>query len=522
MRRFIVLMLLAAIVLAAIPLYAQETSEPRFETTPCVFEVPEGYVVDCGNLIVPELRIPSAADSANTIRVAFARIRSRATSPALDPLIYLDGGPGGHTLVSGDVLIDYFDPFLDRRDVILFDQRGVGFSEPALDCPEAAQYFYAVLDGYLSPEEDAALNVPGNIDLFCRDRLVDQGVNLSAYNSRENAADVADLARALGYSQINLLGVSYGTRLGLTIMRDHPGVVRSAILDAVYPPQVNLFNEIIRNADRAFTTLFEGCAASPECGAAYPDLEQVFYDLVDDLNASPQTDWYYDDYTDTDYEVQVDGYLLINQLFGSLYSTTLIPSLPQAIYDAAEGNYAAFVEGSFYSLWSQQFFSTSMYDAVQCYEEAAFSSVSEALAIEGDFPQVLRDFYFGSAEYTYYICDSYGLDEADPLENEAVRASMPTLVTVGEYDPITPPAWAIETAAKLPFSFYYEYPGVGHSAYFGSECARRMALQFVEMPTVAPESACLDQMKAPAFRLPGQDDPSGAVWRPFMLTPGAP
>jgi hypothetical protein len=49
-----------------------------------------------------------------------------------------------------------------------------------------------------------------------------------------------------------------------------------------------------------------------------------------------------------------------------------------------------------------------------------------------------------------------------------------------------------------------------------------MALQFVEMPTVAPESACLDQMKAPAFRLPGQDDPSGAVWRPFMLTPGAP
>jgi pimeloyl-ACP methyl ester carboxylesterase len=73
--------------------------------------------------------------------------------------------------------------------------------------------------------------------LRCRDRLIQEGIDLSAYNSAASAADVNDLRIALGYDQVNLYGVSYGSRLALTVMRDYPGILRSVILDSTYPPE---------------------------------------------------------------------------------------------------------------------------------------------------------------------------------------------------------------------------------------------------------------------------------------------
>jgi pimeloyl-ACP methyl ester carboxylesterase len=73
----------------------------------------------------------------------------------------------------------------------------------------------------------------------CRDLLVSQGFDLTAYNSIANASDLNDLRQALGHAQWNLYGTSYGTRVALVTMRAYPDGIRSAVLDSVLPPQID-------------------------------------------------------------------------------------------------------------------------------------------------------------------------------------------------------------------------------------------------------------------------------------------
>ena len=73
-------------------------------------------------------------------------------------------------------------------------------------------------------------------------------------------------------AKINIYGVSYGTRWALEVMRRHPDLVRAAVLDGVYPPQVNGEQnepEIVR---RAFEQLYAECAADTLCRERHPDL----------------------------------------------------------------------------------------------------------------------------------------------------------------------------------------------------------------------------------------------------------
>lgn len=164
--------------------------------------------------------------------------------------------------------------------------------------------------------------------------LAAEGIDLKQYNTLTNAADLEDLRLALGYEQWNLLGSSYGTRLALTAMREYPQGIRSVVLDSTRPLQINE-SQTPADAERAFQTLFRGCAADPTCNAAYPDLERVFYDLVEQLNTKPVTLPGIDPFTGRTYDVLINGDTMISTLFQAMYSTEIIPLLPRAIYDAA-------------------------------------------------------------------------------------------------------------------------------------------------------------------------------------------
>jgi pimeloyl-ACP methyl ester carboxylesterase len=230
---------------------------PNFTSSSCDFIVPGGRDVTCGYLTVPEDR--TQPDGA-AVRLHVAVFLSESGNPAPDPVVYLEGGPGGEPL---ETLIftfeDYFAPYLTERDVIIFDQRGTGLSEPSLACPELVEASLEYLDDVLSDEEEADVYLGAMTD--CRERLLADGVNLAAYNSRENAADLNDLRIALGYDEWNLYGISYGTKLALTTMRDFPEGIRSVVLDSAYPLQTSLIIDVPANMDRAFDTLFAGCAA---------------------------------------------------------------------------------------------------------------------------------------------------------------------------------------------------------------------------------------------------------------------
>jgi len=471
---------------------------PRFEYTQCQFAVPAGQVVDCGYLTVLERHdIPGS----QPIRLHVAIFRTQSENPAPDPIVYLEGGPGGSALEAAPYAFNQnLAPFLANRDVIIFDQRGVGYSEPALDCPEVIELAYDTLDEDLSPEEAAARSVDAICD--CHDRLVSEGVNLRAYSSAESAADLNDLRVALGYEEWNLFGTSYGTRLALTAMRDYPEGIRSVILDATYPPQVSLYEEMAANMDRAFTVFFDGCAADPACSEAYPNLETVFYQLVDQLNASPVTFQVMQRLSGETYDVLFDGDALLGFLFQSLYATEVIPVLPKVVFDVREGNYEtlAVLLGSY--LAQMEFVSLGMQYSVQCGEEVRFSTPGDFAAAAAPYPE-LQGFLEGSptqGESLFTICEMWGAEEADPIENEPVWSDIPTLILAGEYDPITSPAWGELAAETLSNSFYYEFPGVGHGASVSGEaCPLYVALSFLDDPMSEPDTSCVAEMSGPAY-----------------------
>lgn len=281
--------------------------EPKFEPDICPFRLSEDYPVDCGYLRVPEDR--DEADS-DLIALAVAILRSSNPNKAPDPLIYLEGGPGGSAL--SDVSSWFQSPFLENRDIILIDQRGTGYSRPYLGC---------YVDEDVSEE---------SVDYarLCHEDLIAQGIRLNAYTSRENAADIADLRVALGYDEVNLLGISYGTRLALTVMRDHPQGIRSVILDSVYPPDAMGQNEQAFNFYMALKQMFTDCAADSACASAYPELETMLFNLVDAANENP---------------IEVDGEFysgddLLDLLFQALYDTNIIPYLPALIARTVDGD----------------------------------------------------------------------------------------------------------------------------------------------------------------------------------------
>lgn len=446
--------------------------------------------VTCGYLTVPADREDPATGD---IRLAVAIFKAEDDDPRPDPVVYLEGGPGGNALEAIDLSFDYLvEPFLDERDFIVFDQRGTGYSKPSMPCRDLDQLFMEV-DEDLTDEEyiQASLDAARK----CRDRLESTGVSTGLANSAENAADLEDLRIALGYEEWNLYGISYGTRLALTEMRDAPDGLRSVILDSTYPPEVDLVAGTIGSLDRAFNALFDDCAADEDCNDAFPGLKDVLLRTVQELNANPQM-------TEAgligETGILVTGDLLVNTLFQALYATEIIGDLPQVIYDVSDGDYAYLADLVYFFELSGQYFTTGMYLSTQCTEEVPFTSPEKVQEAAEQFPDFAGS-QMADAESYFELCDAWGAEPAGELENQPVESDVPTLVMAGRYDPITPPEWGKAVADRLETAYFFEFPMAGHGVIPSVSCAERVARLFLDDPTEEPSPSCLERMDPPAF-----------------------
>lgn len=473
----------------------------NFQPDACPFEVPRGVTVDCGYLYVPERR---ADPDSVEIELAVAVLRADSGQSRPDPIVYLAGGPGGSALdeLARDAETWLAYPFRQDHDLVFVDQRGTGYSYPSLNCPEEEEAFDA------RQFERATV--------ACRDRLLDEGVDLTAYNSAESAADVADLRVALGYHEWNVLGISYGTRLALTLMRDHPQGIRSVILDSTFPPNVNSLDEEAQNGLAAMRRLFAACAADPACDAAYPDLETVFVDTVRELNKRPDSVKLEDHETGELFDYDVYGDDLLEVVFQTLYVTPDIPYLPRMIYEVAEGEYEVFEvlapNAGIVAYRGRQVLDEDLGDSegmaysVKCYEEVPFHDAATTAAhAEADLPLDLFWGLYGPVEDAYDACEIWPAGRAPDYENKPVASDLPTLILAGEFDPITPPEWGRLAAETLSNAYVFEFPGVGHAAVDGGDCPLEVVDRFLANPTRAPDAACLSAMPAPDFV--GPDDP---------------
>jgi pimeloyl-ACP methyl ester carboxylesterase len=474
-----------------------EVFKSAFVPATCNFQIPQGARVDCGYVTAPEKRDGSPT---HTIRLAVAVYHSLSENPAAEPVIYLHGGPGGDAVQSLAPLYDrFFAPLLSERDVIVFDQRGTGLSSPSLACPEMDS---APLPQDATQAEQISLIISAFEE--CHNRLAYTEVDLDAYTSAASAADVGDILAALGYQQADLYGVSYGTRLALTVMRDHPEIVRSAVLDSSLPLEIKLYNQVGAKTDYAFNALFEGCAADSECNQAYPDLKDKFYEMLERFNAQPASVRVKDLTTGQYYEVKMDGNDFVSTLNLALYSSELIPILPQTIFNAYNGDFGLL--GSLLSLSTPVFrqINLGVFTLINCHEQVYATTPEQLDADLSAFPKLnvfAQAAIYGSPQNLFSICDLWDAAPYDPHESQPVLSAIPSLILAGEYDPATPPFFGKQLLDNLSASYYVEFPGSGHAVSMDSQvaCPLDIVLAFLSNPYQPPDASCIADMQRPKF-----------------------
>jgi len=461
-----------------------QNSVPRFEASDCAVPIPNGETVKCGYLIVPESR---KIKNDKTIRLPIVILKSKNPSPQPDPILRTFGGPGSSSM--NLVRSRPSSPWLRDRDLIIFEQRGTKYAQPALECPEVNE---ANLNS-VTTELDVAAARGNEIEAakICYQRLLKQGNNLAAYNSAESAADIEDLRRVLKLDKISLWGVSYSSRLILNVMRDYPNGIRAVVLESPLPPEVNYDEVGVDAIVNALNQVFKNCAVDGECAKAYPNLESEFYEVVGKLNKKPISASVKDETTGKTNELKLDGNDFVTWIVDYLLSVdaSAIADVPLVVNQAFQGNYEVFKRYAKAKLGPRG--GLGMRYSVWCSEEVPFENMQKIKAqsfrysrLNGYEVMTLPD-----------ICRVWKVPAAKQIENKPIRSDVPTMILTAEYDAYTPSAWGQLIARNLKNSFLFEVPWAGHGPAFSTPCAREMIANFFDNPKSAPNSSCLDKIR---------------------------
>lgn len=483
----------------AFPVAAQTDEVPRFEEGECPFQPMMGQTVECGFVVVQEVH---GDPDSGEIRIAVARFIGQDGDA--DPLMLLSGGPGEKTTANAGFVAVSFSAISPERDLILFDQRGVGRSEPALECPEWEEAQLALLQEV--PDSDRMMEVNYTELLACGERLIDEGYNLSAFNSLENAADVRDIAQVFGYDQVNLIGVSYGSLLAQHVIREYPELVRSAVIDSVLPLEGSFFYDTLDSAVVAINRLLDACAADEACNSAYPNLREVLFETIDRLNTEPVEITITHPLTGEQYDSYLGGDTVLSLLTIYLYQTPTLPQLPSVIDDVYNENYEAIAQLANFLPVAYQSLSRGMQYSVQCAEDVIGVTTEQYLERTMAIPPQLRgqgDIEVLAEHSPLALCENWPVETLDPSVKTPLVSDVPVLLFGGEFDPVTPFVYAEQVAATLSNSYAYEVPAVGHSVLLASECTRTIATQFINDPSAEPDAACIEALPEIEFFVPG-------------------
>lgn len=436
----------------------------------------EGTDYECGYLTVPELH---SQPDGKTIQVAIAILKSTNPNPA-EPLILFQGGPGGSSFDIFPILYASPDSEDGRklradRDLIVFEKRGNRYSQPWLSC-----------------NQEMALGEPDDLKVVqaCRDRLVSEGVNLVAFNSVESAHDVAALVKALGYDQVNLYGVSYGTELVQNIMREHPDIIRSVILDGIVAPDINVDEEYAIALDRLINTVDAACAADSDCNALYPDVRGSFDAAFNRLNQTPATIKVFDFETSGIKVKTLKGNDLANSLFTMAYNTGAPFLMPALVYQINQGDYSLLTQYSYFEGLNTLIANSSAdgtYFSVKCSEDMAYA---KSLALTTDTSEAAKTWGTESFQEMVDSCKIWNVPALAPSARQPVVSDIPALLFNGAFDPITPPPYGEAVAKGLSNSTFVEFPANGHGAIAAGSCAATIMTAFLNNPDQPPDTTC--------------------------------
>jgi pimeloyl-ACP methyl ester carboxylesterase len=476
---------------------AEPPFAPSFAQSPyCQSNFTNRYNVYCGSVSVLE---EHAHPDSGMIQIAVAVFRAESRTPQSDPVIALVGGPGQNAIDSArGGLGSFWEAVIKQHDLILMDQRGMGYSLPSLACPEVDATKMQTQFDESSTSHMTELDAAHQ----CLERLTEAGVNISAFNTVESAADIPDVVAALGYRDYNIWGGSYGSTLGLTVMRDHPEHLRSVTLTSITPPQVDLMADFAMNLNHNFQLLVQDCNANAQCAAAYPELENIFSDDVATLNEHQSSVTVISPVTNKPTTFAFDGDDLVGAVNFLMYnpdSAAQIPALLTSLH-------AGIMEGLDPLVRTNLAMVTANTDgalyAMRCMDDVMTTTRADWKAAIETIDPAMRDYWIKTMDWWYAVCDmGWGAKQLDPIENSPVYSDIPILMQSGELDPVTPPAWGDLALRTLPNGFHFVYPGSAHNA-APTVCAIGMFEQFLNDPTVKPDSACIARISDMSFLMP--------------------
>jgi hypothetical protein len=196
--------------------------------------------------------------------------------------------------------------------------------------------------------------------------------------------------------------------------------------------------------------------------------------------------------------------MVFGNLVFFLYQTPIIPTLPQAIHQVANGDLDLMVQLSSRKLAAYDATSRGMTYSVLCTDDLLEHTPEDYLQIRAAMPPALA----GNTdpqdiiEYGYFaICENWPVEKADPAVRQPVISDIPTLILEGEFDPVTPPEYGQMVAEHLENSYFFEFPTIGHSVAVANECARNVAAAFITNPHTQPDASCRESLEM-SFALP--------------------
>jgi pimeloyl-ACP methyl ester carboxylesterase len=476
---------------------ALAAARPGIEDMPCWFAPPAGRSARCGSFAVPERRgAPS-----RLLHLRFVVFRGDPGG-AEDPVLYLAGGPGEPAQIDADSIGHWWDwiaraPWLRQRDLVVFDFRGVGLSEPNMTCPELSDAAYQAFAEPLGPDQGAALWSAAA--KRCHDRLAASGIDLASYNTDAIIEDAHSLITELGYRRWNLLATSYGTRAALRFIdRWHDGT-RAVVLDSVYPPNIAAYVDGGAAAAGVFAALFRDCESEKSCHTAFPSLRKSFEQIVRRAAVTPITVAVPDPRGGPPLEARLDDGKLIEVLFYAFYDWRRIGDIPAIINALAAADTRPLVPLARIALdnYVSAAVSLGLYLSVECHDEYPFNTPA---AIEHATVELPLYRNFAMTTLPLAACPVWPVGQAAGEERRAVASDVPVLLLSGELDPVTPPRWARAASQHLAHAVGFDFRDVGHGVLAAHACAGLIVGRFLADPARAPFDDCLLAVGPPNFQ----------------------
>jgi pimeloyl-ACP methyl ester carboxylesterase len=461
---------------------ASNNNRPRIEFKECQLSaqgIPTHVPAECIDLQVYE---DQPNQTGRRINLRVAKIPAVSRSPKPDPLVILAGGPGQAATETYVLLSAAFEQIHQKRDIILVDQRGAGKSSP-LHCSEQTSNTTNLSNEPTDLEQ--AINMQ-----FCLKHLE---ADPRLYTTPIAMMDLDQVRATLGYDQINLYGVSYGTRAALVYLRMYPERVRAIILDGVVPMDWLIGPDTAADAQNSLELILKRCANDPVCQNAFPNLEKKFDSLLTALEKAPVEVEFPDPLTGQNIIVKLTRSKAADAIRLLSYTEETASIIPLLIHDAqTSGNYQRLAAQ--YRMVTQDLnnsISDGMYLSVICSEDTPF------------FPTQIapnNDTYIADmTPRLQQMCKSWVRAELPAGYHDPVHSNVPVLMLSGEADPITPPSNAEHAAQTLPNSRQLVAAGQGHNVIYRG-CIPKIAASFIEKGDIKDlDTDCLNDLKPLPF-----------------------